>query len=89
MEALKEQIKQSCSLGANLELEEREKQGKQNCGVKAIHDYNLELEKWKKQMKQTRIPEEIQNYDFNNYKDFLEQRRKLMAKKIKEFYRKL
>ncbi|EIE40295.1 DUF262 domain-containing protein [Mycoplasmopsis canis] len=93
LEALKEQIKQSCSLGAiqddNLELEELEKQVKQNCGVQAIHDYNLELEKWKKQMEQNCIPEEIQNYDFNNYKDFLEQRRKLMAKKIKEFYRKL
>ncbi|WP_155105280.1 hypothetical protein [Mycoplasmopsis canis] len=54
-----------------------------------MNDYNLELEKWKKQMEQNSKPEEIQNYDFNNYKEVLEQRRKWMDKKIKEFYRKL
>ena len=32
------------------------------------------------------IPEEIVEYDFHNYSDFLNQRRHLMAKKIREFY---
>ncbi|WP_044286257.1 DUF1524 domain-containing protein [Mycoplasmopsis canis] len=62
-----------------LEVEEKKKKIKQKCGVQKINDYNLELKKRKKQMEQNCIPEEIQNYDFNNYKDFLEQRRKLMA----------
>ena len=32
------------------------------------------------------IPEEIVEYDFHNYSDFLNQRRHLMAKKMREFY---
>ena len=32
------------------------------------------------------IPEEIVDYDFHNYSDFLNQRRHLMAKKMREFY---
>ena len=32
------------------------------------------------------IPEEIVEYDFHNYSDFLNQRRRLMAKKMREFY---
>lgn len=35
---------------------------------------------------QTCIPQEFINYDVNNYQEFLEKRRILMANKIKEFY---
>lgn len=35
---------------------------------------------------QTGIPQEFINYDVNNYQEFLEKRRILMANKIKEFY---
>ena len=35
------------------------------------------------------IPEEIKNLTYENYEDFLRQRRKLMAKKIREYYEKL
>lgn len=32
------------------------------------------------------IPEGVENMDFNDYEEFLKQRRKLMAKKIKQYY---
>lgn len=35
------------------------------------------------------IPEEIVEYDFHNYSDFLNQRRHLMAKKMREFYKSM
>lgn len=38
---------------------------------------------------QTCIPQEFINYDVNNYQEFLEKRRILMANKIKEFYTEL
>lgn len=39
-----------------------------------------------KTFQQTCIPQEFINYDVNNYQEFLEKRRILMANKIKEFY---
>lgn len=43
-------------------------------------------EELEESFKQTCIPQEFINYDVNNYQEFLEKRRILMAKKIKEFY---
>lgn len=40
----------------------------------------------KETLRQSCIPEEFVNYDINNYKEFLEKRRYLMAQKIKDFY---
>ncbi len=46
-------------------------------------------EELKESFRQTCIPEEFVNYDVSNYQDFLEKRRVLMAKKIREFYETL
>jgi len=40
-------------------------------------------------MKKHCIPETVFDMDFDNYFDFLEERRKLMAKKIEEYYKEL
>lgn len=40
----------------------------------------------KETLRQSCIPEKFVDYDINNYKDFLEKRRYLMAQKIKDFY---
>lgn len=39
-----------------------------------------------KNLKMNCVPEEISEMDFNNYDDFLMKRRKLMAKKIRDYY---
>ena len=46
-------------------------------------------EELKESFRQTCIPEEFVNYDVNNYQEFLEKRRVLMANKIKKFYQGL
>ncbi len=46
-------------------------------------------EELKESFRQTCIPEEFVNYDVSNYQEFLEKRRVLMAKKIREFYEAL
>lgn len=46
----------------------------------------VDMDELKETLKQNCIPEEFVNYDVNDYKSFLEQRRRLMAQKIKEFY---
>ena len=43
----------------------------------------------KKNLDDNCIPLEIKNWIFENYEEFLLQRRKLMAAKIKEYYEKL
>lgn len=43
----------------------------------------------KKNLSDNCIPVEIKNWTFANYEEFLVQRRKLMAKKIREYYEKL
>lgn len=43
----------------------------------------------KKNLGDNCIPLEIKNWTFENYEEFLLQRRKLMAAKIKEYYEKL
>jgi len=43
----------------------------------------------KKNLDDNCIPVEIKNWTFENYEEFLLQRRKLMAAKIKEYYEKL
>lgn len=40
-------------------------------------------------LRQNAIPEEIFNMDINDYDEFLDKRRKLMAKKIEDFYKSL
>ena len=35
------------------------------------------------------IPESVKNMDFNNYSEFLEERKKLIALKIKTYYENL
>ncbi len=40
----------------------------------------------KKNMKENCIPETVFKYDVKNYDDFLEERKELMAKKIREYY---
>jgi hypothetical protein len=37
-------------------------------------------------LKMNCVPEDIFEMEFNDYEDFLEKRRKLMARKIKDFY---
>ncbi len=49
----------------------------------------VNLEELLNSFKENCIPEELINYDVNNYKEFLAKRRFLMAKKIKEFYMSL
>ena len=39
-----------------------------------------------KSFRQSCIPEEFVNYTIDDYKKFLEQRRLLMAQKIKDYY---
>ncbi len=46
-------------------------------------------EELKESFRQTCIPEEFVNYDVSNYQEFLEKRRVLIAKKIREFYEAL
>ncbi|ULT57635.1 DUF262 domain-containing protein [Neobacillus drentensis] len=63
------------------------KKMKEQCNTKIIKlgeidDYTLLQEN----LKENCIPDEIYNMDFNQYEEFLELRRKLMAIKIKEFY---
>ena len=51
--------------------------------------YNSEIENKNDLMinlKENAIPEEVINYDINNYEVFLEKRRELMAQLIKEYY---
>ena len=43
----------------------------------------------KKNLGDNCIPLEIKNWTYENYEEFLLQRRKLMASKIKEYYEKL
>lgn len=46
-------------------------------------------EELKRNLKMNCVPFDISEMDFNNYDDFLEKRRKLMALKIKEYYHSL
>jgi hypothetical protein len=48
-------------------------------GIDSIEQLEIDL-------KQNCIPTTIYDMEFNNYKEFLEQRRKLVAQKIKEYY---
>ena len=43
----------------------------------------------KKNLGDNCIPVEIKDWTFENYEEFLLQRRKLMASKIREYYKKL
>ena len=47
------------------------------------------LDELNNNLKENCIPKEVFNMDVNNYNEFLELRRKLMAEKIKEYYYKL
>lgn len=51
-------------------------------GINNLQELNNNLE-------ENCIPKEVFNMDINNYNEFLEMRRKLMAEKIREFYYKL
>lgn len=51
-------------------------------GINNLQELNNNLE-------ENCIPKEVFNMNINNYNEFLEMRRKLMAKKIREFYYKL
>ena len=51
----------------------------------AIENYNDLINN----LKQNSIPETVFDMDFNSYNDFLEERRILMSKKIREYYFKL
>lgn len=48
-----------------------------------------DLDKLKENLKQNCIPESVKDMDESNYEDFIQERRKLMAQKIKEYYRSL
>lgn len=47
------------------------------------------LEELNDNLEENCIPKEVFNMDINNYNEFLESRRKLIAEKIREFYYKL
>ena len=47
------------------------------------------LDKFKENLRMNCIPESVKNMDFNNYSEFLEERKKLMALKIKTYYENL
>lgn len=60
------------------------------CKTGEYHIGNLKTEDAiRKNLADNCIPEEIQNLTYENYEAFLSQRRKLMAKKIREYYEKL
>lgn len=65
------------------ELLEQVKKGNMSYGL--ITDENKLLDN----LKQNAIPESIFEMDINNYEEFLEKRRKLMAEKIKKYYKNL
>ena len=55
-----------------------------------VFGYPMTLEDLKKNMEENCIPFEIKDWTFEDYLEkFLPQRRKLMAKKIEEYYKKL
>ena len=57
------------------------------CNTKEIQCGSItELEKLKDNLKANCIPDGIENMNKDNYEEFLIQRRKLMALKIKEYY---
>jgi hypothetical protein len=60
------------------------------CGTgNAIYGAICNLPEMEENFKAHCIPNGIEDKDFNHYEDFLQQRRKLMAAKIKEYYNKL
>jgi len=62
----------------------------EQCETKVLKYGNItEQEILKENMKENCIPENIMSMSVENYDDFLLERRKLMAKKIKEYYYKL
>ena len=46
----------------------------------------VELNDLKDNLRQNCVPDDFENMDINDYQTFLEQRRKLMAQKIKDYY---
>ena len=46
----------------------------------------VDLDKLKENLKQNCIPESVKNMDESNYEEFVQERRKLMAQKIKDYY---
>lgn len=55
-----------------------------------VFGYPMTLDELKENLRQNCIPLDIVKWDYNNYlNDYLPERRKLMSKKIKEYYNKL
>lgn len=55
-----------------------------------VFGYPMTIEQLEENLKQNCIPLDVKDWDFNDYQDkFLVERRKLMAKKIKDYYQKL
>jgi hypothetical protein len=62
----------------------------EQCETKVLKYGNItEQEVLKENLKENCIPENILSFSVENYDEFLLERRKLMAKKIKEYYYKL
>ncbi len=63
------------------------KQAFEQCETKEIQCGSIvDLDKLKENLKANCIPDGIENMDAGNYEEFLAERRKLMALKIKEYY---
>lgn len=59
----------------------------EQCETKEIKCGSItDLDKLKKNISDNCIPEDVVNMDYTNYEEFLEKRRTLMAKKIKDYY---
>ena len=55
-----------------------------------VFGYPMTVSELKNNLTQNCIPLEVKDWDYNDYQDkFLVQRRKMMAKKIEEYYKKL
>ena len=46
----------------------------------------IDINKLRENLRMNCIPESVCNMDYNNYSEFLEERKKLMALKIKKYY---
>ena len=62
----------------------------ENCGIDEVGYGSIKsIEELKENLKTNCIPEDIYKYSVNRYEEFLLNRRKMMAKKIEEYYKSL